>query len=170
MPRPPGRFFATRLISPDQNFPHMLPRERDMFRAWLNNFGQQFDGFMFDVRIGVGRPATFQDIKKYQVQLGFSTGLTQEQQDRIDGQIRIAWQALTQKRIDAIGFRGTETWLIEIKKVFNMSLLGQIDVYSLLLLREYPPDGPFLRAAIVGSVDPDLGEFASARGIQIFRV
>ncbi|MGH9878305.1 MAG: hypothetical protein ACRD5H_11760 [Nitrososphaerales archaeon] len=170
MPRPEGRFFPSATLPLDFEFPHMLPRERGMFRNWFHAIGKDFDGFMFDVRVGSGRPASFADIKQYQTQLGFSPGLTQQQQDFIDGQIRVAWHALTQKRIDAMGFRGGETWLIEVKKVFNMALLGQLDIYSILLLRDYPPDGAFIRAAIVGEVDPDIGPIASARGIQIFRV
>jgi len=170
MPRPPGRFYRTQDLPGGYNYPHMLPRERDMFNIWLNEFGQSFEGFMFDVRLGSGRPTQLQDIRDVERKLGYKFSLNQEEQDRFDGQIRIAWQSLTQKRADSIGFKGDETWLIEVKKVFNMSLIGQLDIYSVLLLRDYPPDGAFFRVAIVGDVDPDVGPIAQARGIMIFRV
>ena len=170
MPRPPGRFYKTQDLPGGYNYPHMLPRERDMFNQWLNAYGQGFEGFMFDVRVGVGRQPQMTDIRELERKLGYKFTLNEEEQARFDGQIRIAWQSLTQKRIDALGFKGDETWLIEVKKVFNMSLIGQLDVYGILLLTSFPPDGPFHRAAIVGDVDPDLGPIASERGIMIFRV
>jgi hypothetical protein len=148
----------------------MLPRERQMFEVWLFGIGQTFDGFMFDVRVGQGRAITLSDIRDLERRIGVSFMLSEEELTKIDASVRLAWQSLTQKRIDAIGFRGTETWLIEVKKTLNMSLIGQLDIYSILLLRDYPPEGPFFRAAIVGDVDPDVGPIAQERGIMIFRV
>jgi hypothetical protein len=141
-----------------------------MFRLWLQTQGQSFDGFMFDVRLGGGRPTTLLNIRQVETQLGYPLVTSQQQQDYIDGQIRVAWQALTAKRADAIGFRGDETWLIEVKKILNMSLLGQMLIYSVLLLRDSPPDGSFHRAVIVGDIDPEVYPVAQEGGIVIFQV
>jgi hypothetical protein len=145
MPRPPARFFPNTWFLPAIHYPHMQRTERAMFRDWLIHRGQSFDGFMFDVRVGNGK-AVPGDVPE---------------------NIAAMWRTLTKKRIDAIGYKGNETWLIEIKKRMTIGILAQIDVYAWLLLSEYFPDGPFRKLCIVGDIDPDLMDIAKQKQIEI---
>lgn len=119
-----------------------------MFRLWLVSKGQGFSGFMFDVRVGEGQILISSDGEPY---------------SRM-------WYELTKKRIDVLGFRDNETWLIEIKRKLNLMVIGQMDLYTSLLWETAFPDGPLVRAVITSALDPDIVPIMKNKSIEIFLV
>jgi len=65
-------------------------------------------------------------------------------------------RAVTRKRIDAVGYTGTDYWVIEVKPFGGFTALGQIVAYRRLFDAEYPPPRPPIGVLVCEMLDPDM--------------
>lgn len=129
-------------------YPHLLPREVEIWERFLAQYGMMFSGFSYDVRVGEG------------IQVRPEWG---------DEIARMA-KLLTQKRIDVVAYRPGEIWIIEIKPHAGLSALGQVIAYEDLYRTKYSPQEAIRKAIICETVDPDLPPLLAQRDIQLFLV
>jgi hypothetical protein len=90
------------------NYENMSTVSADLWRRWLTLYQDRFDAFYYNVRVGAGvRPPA----------------------DTTDAMKR-AWWADTCLRIDAVGERENQTWVIEIAERPSAKILGNLQLYS----------------------------------------
>ena len=91
-------------------FPHLLPQDIEVWKRFLAEHGHEYDYFDYDVRVGEGRdpgPEHTQTIRSMAI-------------------------GLSQRRIDAIGFRNGTATIFEITTRAGMTAIGQLQVYPQL--------------------------------------
>lgn len=126
-------------------FPAMLPREREIWRGWLREHEQGFDRFDYNVRLGEGQDPgpSFPDF------------------------IRRDSILITQKRIDAVGFQGSQVTIFEVKERAGLSAIGQLVGYAALWRAAHPLE-PEPRLVLVTNVlDPDMVPGLRSAGIAL---
>jgi len=95
-------------------YPHMTPQENRLWSLWMQKFGFRFDAFDYDVHLGKGMP------------------LKPEWPEYTKRQAK--W--LTQRRVDAVGYKRDEVWLFEVKPYIGASVIGQLTLYRDLWILE----------------------------------
>lgn len=94
-------------------YPHMKPYDVEVWERFMELNPNMFDGVDYDVCVGEG--ADF-----------LPTG-----EDTPDGREN----RLYQKKIDVVGYKNGDVWLIEVKPEGNASALGQILTYAELWMK-----------------------------------
>lgn len=126
--------------------PAMLDADVPVWHAFLDRRGQEFTRFFYNVRI------TSEDLER-------------RFPDPADRAIAIA---LLPKRIDAIGERGGDIWLIEVAETPGLRSLGQLLTYRTLWAREHPDQTGRLRMVLLARTCPaDERLAAAAAGIEV---
>lgn len=126
-------------------YPGLLPREIIVLRAWLRLREKDFDRFDYNVRIGTG----------------FDPGPS------VSDSLRQMAIANSQKRIDAVGYKGTAVTLIEVKDRAGFSAVGQLVGYLHMWQAAYP-DQPRPRLLLVANrLQDDIPLVAAGAGIEI---
>lgn len=129
-------------------YPHMMPAEVPIWERFLNLHGEYYDAFDYDIHVGKG--------------VGRIPGYSEEQQRQAD--------AVSRKRIDAVGKRGPEVWILEVKPYAGLSAIGQVEGYEILWNLEFP----FLRAThkaiVTDRLESDIQTIAEAKGIRVYVV
>ena len=97
-------------------YPHMLGEDIAIWERFLNAFPDRFDSVDYDVRVGEGIPPL----------------------ETLPENIKRDARALTQKRIDVVGWNGELPTIIEVKSRAGMSTLGQIQGYKILFEVDFP--------------------------------
>ena len=105
-----GRFEFKKLAK----YPHMMPEDVALWERFIPFHSYFFDSVDYDVHIGEG--ASF-----------LPTG-----EDTPDGR----QNRLYQRKIDVVGYRNSEIWVIEIKPTADMATLGQILTYRSLCAKD----------------------------------
>lgn len=129
-----------------QPFPHLLPAEGVVWWKFLQRYGQQWDSFDYDVRIGRGRPPD-------------STA---------PPEIQAMWTQLSKKRIDAVGWQGRQPTIFEISPRGSRTVIGALHLYEWLFGETFPDVLAPRLAAVVGSIDPDGLRYFQAKGVDVF--
>lgn len=75
--------------------------------------------------------------------------------------------AVSRKRIDAVGRTETELWIIEVKPYANMQAIGQVLVYEVLFSREFSMNLPSRKVIVAAKCDVDIIEAAARYGVKI---
>ena len=115
-------------------YPHFAAGDVPVWEAWMAENPGFFERVEYDVRVGPGS-----------AHAGAWTG-----------QHRVMVQALTQKRIDVVGHRHGEVWVIEVKPRLSASGIGQALAYGVLLAAEGRFVGRVVCALVVAEDDPQL--------------
>jgi len=129
-------------------YPHLLPREVEIWERFLALYGREFTGFVYDVRVGEG------------------ITIRPEWGDEIARMAKL----LTQKRIDVVGYKPGEIWIIEVKPHGGLSALGQLTVYEELYRIKYNPTQTIRKALVCETVDPDLRGLLPKYGVTLYIV
>ena len=131
-----------------QEFKHMLPRDAKLWQRFLFHHQDYFERFDYDVRVGDGVDIGpgFPDFAVTQAKL------------------------LTQKRIDAVGYHGTEIWVIEAKPDAGLSALGQLLGYRVLWNNQYPQQPVTYLAIVTDFLGPDEITFYEHYGIKTYEL
>ena len=139
MSTPPVRTQADRL-----NFPGLMPLEVAVLKEWLRLYESQYDRMEYNVRVGQGT----------------DPGPTYPQN------IRDMGIAVTQKRIDAVAWKGNDPTLIEVKNRATLNAVGQILAYKVLFKADNPllPDPKLLLVA--SKFDPDVYPVLQSHGVD----
>lgn len=126
-------------------FPGLLPREILVLRAWLKLHEAEYDRFDFNVRMGSG----------------FDPGPTFPQN------IRDMAVQNTQKRVDAVGYRGEEATLIEVKDRAGYSAIGQLVGYFHLYKAANPTKPTPIMLLVANRIVDDIMPVLTGAGILL---
>jgi len=120
--------------TPLPKYPHLVGSDIHVWNTWIHSYGNLFSGFDYDVHVGQGlEPDKDQPYP-----------------------IQMMWINLTQKRIDVVGYRPSEVWLIEVKDRPTVAVIGQCLSYQILYGIDYNPATPPIPCLIAGSIEPDI--------------
>ena len=114
-------------------YPHLMPQDIDTWERFLESHGAKFEYFLYDVRVGTGRPAPE----------GSSPEIAKMAID------------LSQKRIDAVGFTADAIMCIEITSYAGLKAIGQLITYPILYAETYHPTLPVLPLLICTELSSD---------------
>lgn len=124
-------------------YPHMKPGDIAIWERFINANPGFFDTVDYDVLIGSGAP--------------FDTSL-----NNLEGQ---SVGALYRKKIDVVGYRSGEIWLVEVKPDAQFAALGQIGAYDDLYREERKPTDRVVAALLTNNVLPDIQNIAQKWGV-----
>lgn len=102
-------------LSDRSKYPGLDPAEVPILKGWLAKHLSEYDRFDFNVRVGAGA----------------DPGPT------YDPATRAMAVANSQKRIDAVGYSGTQPTIIEVKDRAGTSALGALLTYAHLFAMQY---------------------------------
>lgn len=137
--------FSPEILS---KYPHMSPLDIPVWETFLKEQGNLFTAFDYDVRVGTG----------------IDPGPSYDDATRRDAIL------LTQKRIDAVGFREGEIWVIEVKPQASIGALGQLITYTELFIAYKKPDLPVRSIVVCNTVDPEVRDIFKTHGITVIQV
>lgn len=114
-------------------YPHMLPADVALWERFLERYGHEFAGFDYDLHVG---------------------GRIQRQSEWTEETFSMA-SALTAKRIDAVGYKLGETWIIEVKPEGGVTSVGQLVTYQILYISKFAPIVPLVCALVCSNILED---------------
>ena len=129
-------------------YPHMREVDMPIWNRFLDRYGDQFDSFEYDVRVG---PAS-----------GAAAGF--------DPQTVAVFEALTRLRIDAVGHRSGGVWLFEVSPHAGISKVGQCIGYRQHYVRDRKPATRPRMGIVTDGFHPAVGEVFKAQGIEVWIV
>jgi len=129
-------------------YKHMLPRDKRIWDRFLEQHGSYFERFDYDIHVGEG--------------VGILAGVSEMTQ-------KIA-TTLTQKRIDAVGYRGSEIWVFEIKPKAGLSAIGQVSAYEILYNKDFGAGKVTYKAIATDRTDNDIRTLCKELGIRLYEV
>ncbi len=136
---------AQQLQSDLTRFPGLRPEEVLVLRAWLKVHEKEFDRFEYNVRVGPG----------------------QDPGPTYTGEMRRMAILNSQKRIDAVGWKSTTPWIIEVKVRAQSNAIGQL-VSLDALWRNDNPTGPTPQMLLVATaLAPDVPITLQRYGIRL---
>ena len=118
----------------------------ELWREWLKLYEEQFQDFAYNVRVG----------------RGLDPG------PRVSDTMREMWRMVTTKRIDVVGTRLDQTWVIEIEPRPGLRTYGQIHAYLQLLPKYQPCQLTLIGAVISNTMGYDMSQLFRAQGIHYF--
>lgn len=127
---------------------HLMPEDTLIWRRFIRNGQFLPDEVWYDIRVGggielpSGQPEWMQRFAEYSYR----------------------------KRIDIVGRKGRDYYIIECKPGAGIVALGQVIYYSLAFLAEIKPPGEVIPAVITDRVDPDVLPIFNDLEIQIYEV
>lgn len=126
-------------------YPHLMVQDVLIWERYLEQHATEWIGFRYDVRVGEG------------------IELPESEPEYIRGMAL----ALTEKRIDVLGEKGNEVWIIEVKPNAMLSAVGQVLSYQVLFEDRFP-DQPKPKLMIVTDrKGPDLQSIAAKFNISV---
>jgi len=138
----------TRLYPPTYRgkYSHMFPGDVAVWARFLDRFGEEYEGFYYDVMCG-------QAAKMFP--------RWQEPYHR-DAYI------LSKLRIDALGVKDGSLDIIEVKPRGNMASIGQLLTYKEQYLKDYAPQKPIRMVLVCAEVDPNIVSLAEKSAIALY--
>ena len=137
---------ATEFIRP--RYPHMRGDEASIWTKFLTQTALEFDRVVYDLHLGEGQPLVPGE----------------------EPYIADLKQAVTRKRVDAVGENPETIWIFEVKPRVSMGSLGQLLSYYELYIKEYPTTKYVMLGAIGERKEPDLDGIFQLHAINIFLV
>ena len=131
-----------------RKYPHMMPNDIGIWERFIEQYPDRFDVIEYDVHVGAGRG--YHDYDP-------------------EWKIRLA-KAITQFRIDAVGWIGPSPTIVEVKPYAGLSALGQLKAYSHYFTREFPQSPlPFLMI-VTDETLPEIVELYEENKIEVIQV
>lgn len=119
-----------------------------VWNRFLERYGSGWEAFEYDVRVGPASGAA----------RGFDPGT------------QAVFEALTKLRIDAVGYRPGEIWVLEVSPFAGISKVGQALGYRDLFIAERRPAEPVRAGVVTGVFSPAVGEVLRSQGIEVWIV
>jgi hypothetical protein len=129
-------------------FDGMRPAEAEVFRKWLKLYEHEYDTFEYNVRVGPGTdpgPLYSQEVRRAAI-------------------------LSSQRRIDAVGWRGTSPTIIEVKHFATRQAIEQISLYGRLWVAYRPHDEPAALLIVAVRAEPGFSEGAAGANIGVHLV
>lgn len=126
--------------------PHMLKRDVPVWYRFLEKWGTPFLNLYYDCLLG---------------------GPFLDQEEKKDP-LKWMWRVNLAKRADAIAELENEVWIIEVTTDPGLRVIGQLQTYRVLWIRDTPIAKPEKMILICEVPNVDLFDAASMFGIQIY--
>ncbi len=127
------------------HYPHMAAGDRPIWERYLDDHAREWDHFAYDVAVGgLDPPPTV-----------------------TDEAIRRAWRWNTAKRIDALGFNDGAIGIFEVRPYAQVSALGAVLAYSVLLRAELTDVRPHRLYIVTDSIPADIQFAAEHYGVTV---
>lgn len=136
-------------------YPGLIEEETRLWRRWLRLYERDFVAFEYNVRVGQGVRVPRRAITGDPV---------------LDEQFRELFRQWTQRKVDVLGFKGPETWIIEVEERPSTRALGQLLAYQELLPDVRPNVGPVQLALVCVFLGPDMLRVVEAQDILVFQL
>lgn len=121
-------------LSEFSKYPAMSPAEVEIFKRWAALHEKEYDRFDFNVRVGKG----------------IELGPTYSESARANARLN------SQKRIDAVGYKGPQPTIIEVKDRAGASALGEILTYGYLYVDDHPDQPSVYVLLVTNTLQPDM--------------
>jgi hypothetical protein len=141
----PVIFDAPRLLG---WYPHMARRDATIWERYLKLEASSWVGFAYDVALG-GQNVTDPAATEAEI---------------------LGWRFSTAQRIDVVGDRGAEHWIIEVRSQARMGAIGAVIGYTMLALREPWTELPLVPCVITDNMSPDVRYVAEQLSVQVIIV
>lgn len=141
---------SPRHFSPSKHakYPHMFPLDIAVWERFLDQYGEQYNSFQYDVRCG--KPCkTFPHWKE---------------------NYKHCAEVLSKLRIDVVGHSDDFIDVIEVKPRLNQAALGQVLTYVDLYKKDYMPMLPVRGVIVAGEENINIDPIAENLGILIIIV
>lgn len=125
-------------------YPHFVRYDKEIWERYLDQAGDQYQQFWYDVRIGVD---PYQPPGYYKKGMGL-------------------WRGLTSKRIDVVGYCDDGIEIIEVRHDASVGAIGNMKAYKFLFEKTYRPENPVRMKLITNRYDRDMEEVCAAEGIE----
>lgn len=145
MPVYPVEFFPPALLG---HYPHMARRDAVIWERYLKLEASSWLGFAYDVALGG-------------VVVDDPLGSEAE---------KLGYQFSTAQRVDVVGDRGTEHWIIEVRSQARVGAIGAVMGYTLLAQREPWTHLPLIPVVITDNMSPDVRWVAEQFSVQVIVV
>lgn len=126
----------------------MKPEDVAIWERFLIKHPDAFERCDYDVKVGAGRMPAF----------------------RQEPNMEKGWKDLTQKKIDVVGYKGKDVWIIEVKPNARANALGQMWMYDELYKADFAVEGKIYNLIITDRDDPDTMKVAATGDISIIIV
>jgi hypothetical protein len=130
------------------SYPHMAKRDANVWEKYLKAHGAEYIGFSYDVALG-GRQLALE-------------GMREEES--------IAWQYSTALKIDVVGWKANQAWIIEVRPDATVGTLGAALCYTLVAQREQLSELPLVPAICYESIQIDVEWCCQQTGVQLLKV
>lgn len=128
-----------------KKYPHLMVNDVEIWERYLEVHAKEWDSFEYDVRVGEGQQPNPEHPKNIQTMA----------------------VALTEKRIDVVGRRHGQVWIIEVKLSAMLSAVGQLVSYQILYEERFPGAGPTELLIVTDRIGPDLENLCKKFRISI---
>lgn len=115
-------------------YPHMARRDAAIWERYLKQEATGWHGFAYDVALG---------------------GQLVNDPEATEAEL-LGWKFSTAQRIDAVGDRGTEHWIIEVRAQARLGAVGAALGYTMLAMREPWTQLPLVPCIITDNMSPDV--------------
>ena len=129
-------------------YPHMFVHDIAIWERFLEQHGEDYSGFSYDVKVGKGTELPKNSPVNYR---------------------RMA-NILSKYRIDSIGFKDNFIEIMEVKPEASTVAIGQVIAYINLYKRDYEPSQPVVGAIVTDRFIPDIAYLTGLEGINYYVV
>jgi len=130
------------------HIPNMAKHDRLIWLRFLDNYADAFESFAYNVALG-------------------GPSLPPEQGTE---QARLQWQYANSLKVDAVGFRQDDTWIIEVKPSAGVSAIGAALCYAELAQVDRFTDRNLVAVVVTDQATPDIRFCAEQLGVVIFEL
>jgi len=131
-----------------RKYPHLLPADVAIWERWLERYGDFFVAVEYDVHVG----GAVQRLP------GWSDKFTKEA------------SVLEAKRIDVVGHKPGEIWIVEVKKDPGTAAIGQLVSYRILYIEKFKPATELICCLVCNYLVPDERFLLEKLGFKWFVV
>lgn len=126
----------------------MLPSDVPLWNLFLDKYASKFQRFFYNVRVG---GPSFEGLK-------------------VDLAMAKMWYASTAKRIDAIGEKKDEIWIIEVASSPYLRAVGQCLTYHFLWDLDPKINKPVKDVLLCYHLDSDLEKVLKHYGVRVLKI
>lgn len=129
-------------------YSNLRPEDRDIWDRYIDRYPDAYVDVIYNLHVGKGAPIP----------------------EGTDASAAASFTALTQYKIDVVGFTKTGVDIIELKPRAGASALGQLLMYTALYHRDVDPTATPRPVIITDAIRPDLPAIAEKLGVKIIAV
>lgn len=129
-------------------YTHMKPYDVAIWERFIAKYPNMFDEVIYDLHVG-GKPDIAPDTAPEMVK---------------------SWVMLNQKKIDVVGFKGAQVFIVEVKPDAGASAVGQVLNYKQLYNMYIDPGAVCIPVICTDRFDPQSVQYATSAGVLIYEV